>query len=136
MEAEMKLDPSSVRRLREARNWSQEQLAAASGLSLRTIQRVESEGAASRETRVCLAAALDVDTRLLSEARQEASPMNRRYPQFASAMASTLVGVTMLAAALLSDAPKGIHYLAGIFLLAGGLEFAYRSLRPPVRPGR
>lgn len=47
----MKIDPEIIRHLREERAWSQEHLAAVTGLSLRTIQRVESEANASAETR-------------------------------------------------------------------------------------
>lgn len=61
MEQSMKIDGNKVRVLREARAWSQDQLASASGLSVRTVQRAESESTASRETRVCLAAALGID---------------------------------------------------------------------------
>jgi len=57
---DMTIDPRLVRELRAKANWSQEDLAAASGLSLRTIQRVENEGAAALETRRALAAAFAV----------------------------------------------------------------------------
>ena len=39
-----------VKRLREKRNWSQEQLATLSGLSTRTIQRIESGNKGLNET--------------------------------------------------------------------------------------
>ena len=60
MSKEMKIDRHMVRKLRELRGWSQEQLAEAAGLGLRTVQRVESEGRASAETRTCLAASFNV----------------------------------------------------------------------------
>jgi transcriptional regulator with XRE-family HTH domain len=60
MAEEMKIASPVVRRLRTERGWSQEQLAAVSGLSLRTIQRVEAEGTASMATRVSLAATFSV----------------------------------------------------------------------------
>ena len=66
MDHEMKVNADVVRRLRAERGWSQEQLAVAAGLSLRTIQRVEGEGVASRETRVCLAATFDIDLGVLA----------------------------------------------------------------------
>jgi transcriptional regulator with XRE-family HTH domain len=56
----MSINGAAVRSLRERKSWSQEHLADASGLSVRTIQRVEIEGIASAETRLALAAALDV----------------------------------------------------------------------------
>ena len=60
MEMQMKINGERVRALREQKSWSQEHLAEASGLSVRTVQRVEVEGIASAETRLALAAALDV----------------------------------------------------------------------------
>lgn len=60
MDEQMRVDSESVKRLREERSWSQEHLAAVTGVSLRTIQRVESEGTGSPETRLALAAAFGV----------------------------------------------------------------------------
>lgn len=60
MELEMVLNAKKIRSLRESCGWSQEQLAEAAGVSVRTVQRAEKDGSASRETKVCLAAALNV----------------------------------------------------------------------------
>ena len=60
MDTKMKIDASALRSLREKKSWSQEHLATAAGLSTRTVQRVEAEGAGSAETRLALAGALDV----------------------------------------------------------------------------
>lgn len=60
MEQEMNVDPQRIRQLREARAWSQEHLASVSGLSPRTIQRLETSGTASAESRLALAAAFDL----------------------------------------------------------------------------
>jgi transcriptional regulator with XRE-family HTH domain len=49
-----------VRQLREAKGWSQAHLAEASGISTRTIQRVETHHAYSGETAMALAAVLEV----------------------------------------------------------------------------
>ncbi len=48
-----------VRTLREDRGWSQEQLAQTSGVSVRTIQRIETGGRASLETLKCFAAGFE-----------------------------------------------------------------------------
>ena len=48
----MKIDGDKVRILREQKAWSQEHLASVAGLSVRTIQRVESEGGGLPETRL------------------------------------------------------------------------------------
>jgi transcriptional regulator with XRE-family HTH domain len=50
-----------VQKLRLKRGWSQQQLAEASGLSVRTIQRVEAGFPASTETLKSLAAVFEVD---------------------------------------------------------------------------
>jgi len=49
-----------IRDLRLERSWSQEHLAGAAGLSLRTVQRVEGGYASSSDTLLALAAAFDV----------------------------------------------------------------------------
>lgn len=61
MDSTMQIDPSRLKQLREQRAWSQEHLAALSGLSVRTIQRLETSGAASHESRLALAAAFGLD---------------------------------------------------------------------------
>ena len=58
----MRVNAALVLRARNARAWSQEELAIASGLNLRTIQRVEREAVASLRSKKALAAALDIDT--------------------------------------------------------------------------
>lgn len=56
-----------VKRLRQKNNWSQEQLATMSGLSVRTIQRVESGQSASLETLKSLASVFETDVSKLTE---------------------------------------------------------------------
>ena len=63
----MKIDANRIRTLREARGWSQEHLASVAGLSPRTVQRLESEGKASHESRMAVAAALEIDAAQLLE---------------------------------------------------------------------
>jgi DNA-binding XRE family transcriptional regulator len=60
--------------IRNKQLWTQEDLASASGLSVRTIQRVESQGVASLETLKALAAAFNIDTEFLIE-----KPLNRSW---------------------------------------------------------
>jgi DNA-binding XRE family transcriptional regulator len=83
MEAQMKINGAIVRALRERKSWSQEHLANASGLSARTVQRVEMEGIGSAETRLALAGALGVPVAdLIAEPHSSAGPvpMTRRMP--------------------------------------------------------
>lgn len=72
----MKIDPSVLRQLREERSWTQEHLAAVSGVSLRTIQRIEREGNASADSRLSLAAAFGVDVAILAGKTDSATVRN------------------------------------------------------------
>jgi DNA-binding XRE family transcriptional regulator len=56
----MQLNPNTVKTLRQQYSWTQQLLADACDVSLRTIQRVEKEGAASKETTMSLCAVFDV----------------------------------------------------------------------------
>lgn len=54
------MNHNTIKSLRLARAWSQEQLAELSSLSVRTIQRIENGGQASLETLSAIAAAFDL----------------------------------------------------------------------------
>ena len=58
----MKINAELVVRLRKERSWTQDELAIASGLNLRTVQRVEKDASASLQTKKALAVAFDIDT--------------------------------------------------------------------------
>jgi transcriptional regulator with XRE-family HTH domain len=68
MEYEVKLNPAGVKKFRESKSWTQEHLANAAGVSLRTIQRIETDGSASAESRLAIAAALGVPVGKISSA--------------------------------------------------------------------
>ena len=55
MSNDVKLNKDKIQKLRATKCWSQDELASASGLSVRTIQRVEKTGTASLETTKALA---------------------------------------------------------------------------------
>lgn len=57
----MKVNTKKILNERKSRAWSQQHLADVSALSLRTIQRVEKEGAGSPETVKALAACFELD---------------------------------------------------------------------------
>jgi transcriptional regulator with XRE-family HTH domain len=59
----MRINVDVVLKARKQKSWSQEELAIASGLNLRTIQRIEGEASASLESKKALASALDLDIR-------------------------------------------------------------------------
>lgn len=93
METLMKIDGGLVKRLREEKSWSQEHLATVAGISHRTIQRVESDGTASLETRMALASALAVSASDLSPKPARAPlPLGARIG-FACGVAGAVAGM-------------------------------------------
>lgn len=59
----MKINADLVLKMRNRRSWTQEELAIASGLNLKTIQRIEKRGSASLQSKKALAAVFNLDTR-------------------------------------------------------------------------
>lgn len=57
----MKIEDDLIRKLRNEKSWSQEELATASGLNIRTVQRVEKNSSASLQTKRSLALALGIE---------------------------------------------------------------------------
>jgi transcriptional regulator with XRE-family HTH domain len=74
---DMQIDSSKVRSERERRAWSQEHLAEVSGLSLRTVQRIETSGSASFESARALAAVLELEVSRLRAAQESAVATTR-----------------------------------------------------------
>ncbi|WP_143872677.1 helix-turn-helix domain-containing protein [Catenovulum sediminis] len=56
----MSLSSAKIKSLRKERGWSQEHLSQVSGLSCRTVQRIEKEGSASPESLMALASAFSM----------------------------------------------------------------------------
>jgi transcriptional regulator with XRE-family HTH domain len=67
----MKVNVNLLIQLRKARAWSQDELATASGLNLRSIQRIEKEATASLQSMKALASAFNVDLRDLEHQESE-----------------------------------------------------------------
>ncbi len=86
----MHVDSKRIRAEREQRAWSQEHLAAAADVSLRTIQRVEGTGLASYDTALAVAAVFELDVAELRgmpppagvEAEIASSPTPEKLPLF------------------------------------------------------
>ena len=57
---QLKINANKLKQLRESRCWSQQQLADMSGLSLKTVQRIEAKSVASQESIKCLGAVFDI----------------------------------------------------------------------------
>ncbi|MEW6249204.1 MAG: helix-turn-helix transcriptional regulator [Planctomycetota bacterium] len=79
-----KLKQGAIRRLREQKCWSQEELARRAGVSTRTLQRAESGASAKADTVAYVAEALEVPPNELVEEQQPAdagaSPQRRPTP--------------------------------------------------------
>nr|WP_283254779.1 helix-turn-helix transcriptional regulator [Luteimonas galliterrae] len=86
----MKINAELIKRLREERGWSQEHLAAVSGLSARTIQRLEADGKASHESRLALASAFGVEPSVLGAAQANVDPLTSKPANPASALQAWL----------------------------------------------
>lgn len=72
----MRVNASLVIELRAKKAWSQDELSIASGLNLRTIQRVEKEASASLQTMKALASALSIG---IKELELQEAPVMRKY---------------------------------------------------------
>jgi len=61
LKMDMKIKSELVKELRNRKSWSQEHLASVSGLSLRTIQRIENSGVCSLDSQKALASVFDLE---------------------------------------------------------------------------
>lgn len=115
-----------VQTLRLKRGWSQQQLADASGLSARTIQRIENGQQASIESLKSLAAVFEVDFATLSQEQTMTSPSEkqeeeafryvRRLRRFYFHLFQYVIVVGGLLAINLASSPR---YLWSLWVMAG-----------------
>jgi transcriptional regulator with XRE-family HTH domain len=104
-----------IRALREKRCWTQAHLAEASGVSLRTIQRLERLHSCSAETLLALGAALGVDVRDISSERSAlAHPAEPRAWRWLTPLRSASWGAMLALPACLFVAVNLLKYGAGI----------------------
>jgi transcriptional regulator with XRE-family HTH domain len=96
----MKINAELVFRARKDRCWSQEELAIAAGLSLRTVQRIENESSASLQSKKALASALEIDIRDLDyeEIRMNTCPEcdSKEIYQYKDAIETTTISGDLL----------------------------------------
>jgi len=102
----------SIQEMRVAKAWSQEELAMHSGLSVRTIQRIENGHRASLESLKCLAAVFETNVSKLvqEEAMTDANSSEQHYLEHAEKEAIAYV-----------QNLKGfhIHWITFIVVMAG-----------------
>jgi len=122
----MKVDKDRIRELRLDRSWSQEALAERAGVSLRTIQRMETDGVGSLQSRGAVADALEVlasELALESEERLESSEGlqdRRKKPHVSLQPRSFSANALRLRAA-------SVWILIMIVLLSGGYYWTARQ---------
>ena len=112
------LSPDKIKSFRKDNGWSQELLAKASGLSLRTIQRVEKEGKGSAETHLALAAVFNVSPKELfhTSSTPDVNWKRKNIMQSAFALIVVLGAVAMLIV-LGGDMGMFADIYSGLFLL-------------------
>ena len=109
------INKAKIKLLRVARHWSQEELAIASGVGQRTIQRVESTGKASLETTKSLAACLEIS---LDELITNGSGSDEYYNiQFGYTILTFLISTQVL----MSWSLQQQNISADVFLVFSGL---------------
>lgn len=125
---EIRMNAQIIKKLREDRAWSQEHLAAVAGVSLRTIQRVESESKASPETRLALASAFGVDVAQLAEDSALAVPQAEGRMSWRQYRALRLVLLLGFLIGLNVYQSGGLTWVRWV-LVIGGLLMGLRWLR-------
>lgn len=111
------LSPERIKYLRHDNGWSQELLAKASGLSLRTIQRAEKEGNSSMETQLAIAAALNVKQQALFDVSPTPNVNWKRKNMMQSFIALLVVTGAILMLFMLAGELKNFNdFYSGLFL--------------------
>lgn len=82
-----------IRTLRGERSWSQDQLASISGLSLRTIQRIEKQGTCSLDSKKALASAFDLDVVNLEQNAPKTKTINSAKRGLVFGFTGVLIGL-------------------------------------------
>lgn len=118
----MKLDPERIRELRDEHGLSQESLAEAAGLSVRTIQRVESRGLASGETAMALAAVFNTRVDRLEDTQIDRARLIRRIERgHRLGMAAIVAGAALAALGAIADLATGGMAPRTAGLMLGGI---------------
>ena len=95
----MLVDAQKLKLLRTDKNWTQQQLADQSHLSLRTVQRVEKDGVASNDTVAAYSAVFELPhhhfTLTVDEVEQKAS--EERWPNMILLVVGFLLGSALTA---------------------------------------
>jgi len=134
---EVRVDSNLIRAERENRGWTQDHLAKVSGLSLRTIQRIEKTGSASLESVMALASVLasdvaDLRTRESVPSRKRAIRLSLELPARIALAAVSGVLCALLFRWTVND---GWFEYGWLNYGIGGALFALTVLCPYLSPG-
>lgn len=92
----MEVKSDVIRLHRLAKGWTQQHLADAAGLSLRTVQRAEREGTTAKESAMAICATLEIELATLSvipkASPSELQPARIHHP-VTSLVAGLLIGI-------------------------------------------
>ena len=115
----MNVSPKYLVKLRQNRGWSQEKLAAVTGVSERTIQRAEKDGSCSLDTKMALASAFEVTPSELVEDIEEKNSDDVKYVTSLGGIIGLFVlGLTAPILVLLTG-QSGIWEAASFFIVMG-----------------
>ncbi|WP_085298877.1 helix-turn-helix domain-containing protein [Cognaticolwellia mytili] len=98
----MEINAFKVKNLRSEQHWTQQHLADACGISLRTVQRVERYGNASNETLMSLASVFNVEKKSLVletepvEVIEQVSAFNPKQQLIAATVAGAVIGASLM----------------------------------------
>lgn len=111
------ISPDMIKNLRNQNGWTQEQLATISGVSSRTIQRIEKTGECSLESKMAIAAAFNVTPKFLVD-----SPINRECDYIISPIQNVvswgILLLVLLAILLVPDGTLQVRpHINGIVML-------------------
>jgi len=124
------INTALVKTLRKKRSWSQEQLATISGISHRTVQRIENEGKCSLESLKALAVIFEIEAVILTinKSEQSKKKANQRGRIFGllGVVFGFIGAVTGITLSLLGNhityGEAGMYY--GIIGALSGISFA------------
>ncbi len=122
---EMKINRHNLKRLRKDRLWSQEQLAEACSLSLRTIQRIYSSGTASMDSIGAIASVLEVDKDVLQQREIKFEPY--QHTQLGYLMWVIFFTIPSVLIAMAALPLSGMIFLV-IAMVVPGILFASLSI--------
>jgi len=122
-----------VKVIRKEKSWSQDQLAEAADLSLRTIQRVERNGKCSSETLLAIAGAFDIEVTHFTKSLKEKEHQfmwlqqlqNRIKLDKLSPRKTAIMGILLCLPAFYFVSANILKYQLGIGFIAEPLQYFY-----------